>query len=85
MHPACPSRQVRVAREIRAQIPDIVEEELLCADLETRTFSYGLRGEPYGLRNYVAVIEVDSLGQGRSRITCSVAGTQPISRSHRRS
>jgi Polyketide cyclase / dehydrase and lipid transport len=57
--------------EARAFAPDIVEEELLCGDRDTRTFSYNLIGEPYGLRNYVALIEVDPLGPQRCRVSCS--------------
>lgn len=50
--------------------PEIVAETLLCADRETRTFSYDLVGEPYGMRNYVCLIEVDESGDGGSIVRC---------------
>jgi hypothetical protein len=56
---------------VRPLIPDIVEEELLCVDAESRTLSYNLIGEPYGMRNYVAVIEVDRVGPQKCRVSCT--------------
>lgn len=51
--------------------PDIVAETLLCADRAARTFSYNLVGEPYGMRNYVCLIEIDENGDGGSIVHCS--------------
>lgn len=53
-------------------IPDVVPETLLHVDPVARFIYYNMEGEgPFGLRNYLATTEVDDLGNGRSRVTCS--------------
>jgi len=53
-------------------IPEIVPETLLHVDDEARFIYYNMEGlGPFGLRNYLATTEVDDLGNGRSRVTCS--------------
>lgn len=53
-------------------IPALVQETLLHADPEARFIYYNMEGEgPFGMRNYLATTEVDDLGAGRCRVTCS--------------
>ncbi len=53
-------------------IPEVVPETLLHVDPVARFIYYNMEGEgPFGLRNYLATTEVDDLGNGRSRVTCS--------------
>ncbi|WP_428313011.1 SRPBCC family protein [Hydrocarboniphaga sp.] len=53
-------------------IPAMVPETLLYVDHVARFIYYNMEGEgPFGLRNYLATTEVDDLGNGRSRVTCS--------------
>jgi hypothetical protein len=53
-------------------IPEVVPETLLHVDHEARFLYYNMEGEgPFGLRNYLATTEVDDLGPGRCRVTCS--------------
>lgn len=53
-------------------IPEVVPETLLHVDPIARFIYYNMEGEgPFGLRNYLATTEVDDLGNGRSRVTCS--------------
>ena len=53
-------------------IPEVVPETLLYVDSEAGFIYYNMEGlGPFGLRNYLATTEVDDLGKGRSRVTCS--------------
>lgn len=53
-------------------VPEVVPETLLHVDPVARFLYYNMEGEgPFGLRNYLATTEVDDLGDGRSRVTCS--------------
>jgi len=53
-------------------IPEMVPETLLHVDHEAMFIYYNMEGEgPFGLRNYLATTEVDDLGPGRCRVTCS--------------
>ncbi len=53
-------------------IPPVVPETLLYVDPVARFIYYNMEGEgPFGLRNYLATTEIDDLGDGRCRITCS--------------
>ncbi|MFA5631437.1 MAG: SRPBCC family protein [Porticoccaceae bacterium] len=52
-------------------IPEVSAETLLHFDDEARMIYYCIEGEgPFGMRNYLAITEVDELGPERSRITC---------------
>lgn len=53
-------------------IPEIAEETLLHADPVARFLYYNIEGiGPFGMRNYLAITEVDELGPNRIRVTCS--------------
>jgi hypothetical protein len=53
-------------------IPECVPETLLHCDPTARTIYYNMEGVgPFGLRNYLAVTEVDELAPDRIRVTCS--------------
>jgi Polyketide cyclase / dehydrase and lipid transport len=53
-------------------IPECVPETLLHIDPVARTIYYNMEGEgPFGMRNYLATTEVDELGPGLTRVTCS--------------
>ena len=52
-------------------VPDCVPETLLHCDPVARFLYYNMEGEgPFGMRNYLAMTEVDDLGNGRTRVTC---------------
>ncbi len=60
-------------------IREVVPETLLHVDADARFLYYNMEGEgPFGLRNYLATTEVDCLGSGRSRITCSGRFDLPV-------
>jgi Polyketide cyclase / dehydrase and lipid transport len=53
------------------EVPECVPETLLHVDPVARFLYYNMEGEgPFGMRNYLAMTEVDDLGEGRSRVTC---------------
>jgi hypothetical protein len=53
-------------------IPECVPETLLHVDPVARFIYYNMEGEgPFGLRNYLAMTEVDELGPSETRVTCS--------------
>ena len=53
-------------------IPDRVPETLLHRDPIARTIYYNMEGVgPFGLRNYLAITEVDEVAPGRTQVTCS--------------
>jgi hypothetical protein len=53
-------------------IPECVPETLLHVDPVARTIYYNMEGQgPFGMRNYLAVTEVDEVGPQRTRVTCS--------------
>lgn len=53
-------------------IPNLVQETLLHADPVARVIYYNMEGVgPFGMRNYLATTEVDEIGPGRCRVTCS--------------
>jgi hypothetical protein len=53
-------------------IPELITETLLHADPVARVIYYNMEGTgPFGLRNYLATTEIDDLGSGRCRVTCS--------------
>lgn len=53
------------------EVPACVPETLLHVDPIARFIYYNMEGEgPFGMRNYLAMTEVDDLGGGRSRVTC---------------
>jgi Polyketide cyclase / dehydrase and lipid transport len=52
-------------------LPDCVPETLLYVDETARMIYYNMEGlGPFGMRNYLAITEVDDLGNGRCRATC---------------
>jgi Polyketide cyclase / dehydrase and lipid transport len=52
-------------------LPDCVPETLLYVDETARMLYYNMEGiGPFGMRNYLAITEVDDLGDGRCRATC---------------
>jgi hypothetical protein len=52
-------------------VPECVPETLLHCDPVARFLYYNMEGEgPFGMRNYLAMTEVDDLGKGRTRVTC---------------
>ena len=52
-------------------LPDCVPETLLYFDDVARFLYYNMEGVgPFGMRNYLAITEVDDLGGGRARVTC---------------
>ena len=53
-------------------VPEVVPETLLHVDPVARFLYYNMEGEgPFGMRNYLAMTEVDELGPSRCRVTCS--------------
>ena len=53
------------------EVPECVPETLLHVDEKARFLYYNMEGEgPFGLRNYLAMTEVDELDGERSRVTC---------------
>jgi hypothetical protein len=52
-------------------VPECVPETLLHCDPVARFLYYNMEGEgPFGMRNYLAMTEVDDLGPERARVTC---------------
>jgi hypothetical protein len=52
-------------------VPECVPETLLHVDEVARFLYYNMEGEgPFGMRNYLAMTEVDELDGDRSRVTC---------------
>jgi Polyketide cyclase / dehydrase and lipid transport len=52
-------------------VPECVPETLLHCDPTARFLYYNMEGDgPFGMRNYLAMTEVDDLGDGRTRVTC---------------
>jgi Polyketide cyclase / dehydrase and lipid transport len=53
------------------EVPECVPETLLHVDETARFLYYNMEGEgPFGMRNYLAMTEVDKLEDDRSRVTC---------------